>query len=75
MKIEDFTGAVDIDALQAEEDFDTLYTLFHKYDARVMEQIRSALCRRLGLSEDQNALLVDVLNDTIDFRGWADEDF
>ena len=75
MKVEDFMGAVDTDALQAEEDSETFHALFRAYQARELEQIRRALRRRLGLSEDQNALLVELLNDTIDRRGWAGDDF
>jgi len=74
MKIEDFMGTADTSELQAEEDFETLFGLFKEYGARELEQIRRALRRRLGLSEDQNMLLFELLLDTQDRRGWLGDD-
>ena len=68
-------GVVDTEALQAEEDFETLYSLFKSYNSRELEQIHRALRRRLGLSEDQDMLLVELLDDTIGARGWAGDEF
>jgi hypothetical protein len=74
MKIEDFTGAVDIEALQAEEDFKTLCSLFRSYNSRQLVQLHRALCHRLELSEDQDTRLVLLIDETMDYRSWTDDD-
>jgi len=76
MKVEDFMVGADTAEFQADEDFDALFGLFKEYDARELEQFRRALNRSLALSEDQRRLLLELLMDTQDRRGWlGDEEF
>ena len=70
MKIEDFTGAVDIDSLQAEGDFEVLVDLFRAYDLKEIYRFLTALDRYLGLSRAQTALLTELIENMLD-RGWV----
>jgi hypothetical protein len=69
----DITGAVDTDALQAEEDIEVLIDLFRPYDVRDIVRFLTALDRHVGLSQDQSARLIELIEEMQD-RGWARDD-